>query len=314
MTTLLVWIVGFGADLLIGDPQWRWHPVRLVGHLATWLEVCLNQGQHRRAKGILFWSLVVGMTVLIVSVLLKAATFVHPWAGAFVSAVLIYFALAVKCLADEAGRIAHLLSSGNLDEARRNLAMIVGRDTAALDESGIIRATVETVAESTMDGIVAPLFFLFLAGPAGMWFYKAVNTLDSLVGHKNARYREFGWVSATVDAWLNWIPSKITAILISLSFGFSTHATGAWRWTGRHLGKGPEYNGDTAEAAMAGGLGVRLGGVNVYNSVSVEKPFLGDDIEPLSIRHIDQSIRISCASAVGMLFIAVLLWGKGMIG
>ncbi|HQP12235.1 MAG TPA: adenosylcobinamide-phosphate synthase CbiB, partial [Candidatus Omnitrophota bacterium] len=270
MTSVTALIFGFLMDLVIGDPQWRWHPVRLTGRTIAWLEGRMNQGKNRKIKGIFFLILLAGSTGILVQGILSISA-KNQWLEIIVSGGVIYFTISVKCLADEAQKVAWHLEAGDINLARSSLAMIVGRDTEALNEREIVRATVETVAENTMDGIIAPLFYAVLSGPWGAWVYRAVNTLDSMVGYKNKRYWDFGWASARCDAILNWIPAKITALFISLACGFSQYATGAWRWTWRHLLKGPEFNGDTVEAAMAGGLRVRLGGINFYAGTSVRK-------------------------------------------
>lgn len=311
MSAAMALAAGFLLDILVGDPQWKWHPVRLIGWMISIFEQRMNQGRYRKWKGALFLSMVVAIASVVVLGVTAAASAVHSWLGILVASVLIYFALSVKCLADEASKIARELKEGDIKKARHSLSMIVGRDTDNLDEAEIVRATVETVAESTMDGIVSPLFYAALLGPMGAWIYKSVNTLDSMVGHKTERYKDFGWASAKCDAFLNWLPSKVTASLISLSFGFSRYALSAWRWTGNHLLKGPELNGDTAESAMAGGLGVRLGGKNFYKGCPVGKAFLGEAIENLSVSHIYHSIKVSYTVAVLMLLLAVFVTGKG---
>ncbi len=312
MSSVAALIIGFLMDLIVGDPQWRWHPVRIVGQMIGWLEGGMNRGENRKLNGIVLVVIVASVVGILVGGLLAVSSR-HGWVGIVVSGVLIYFTISVKCLADEAKKIAESIEAGNLDQARRDLGMIVGRDTQTLSETEVVRATVETVAESTMDGIISPLFFAVLCGPTGAWVYRAVNTLDSMVGHKNERYRDFGWASAKCDAFMNWVPSKVTAFLISLSFGISRYAKGAWRWTGKQLFKGPESNGETAESAMAGGLGVRLGGMNFYNGVPVRKALIGDEIEPLSVRHIYQSIRMSYVSAILMLLVSIVVAGRGGI-
>lgn len=305
----------YGLDLLLGDPQWSWHPVRLIGWLIEMLEHRLNKaGYYRKLVGIILVILVTAMSAAVVWVILQMCAAIHKVLFYIVSVLLIYFALSIKNLAEEAFKIVKDLESGDIRRARNNLAMIVGRDTDNLNESEIIRATVETVAESTMDGIIAPLFYAFLGGPVLAWIYKSVNTLDSMVGHKNERFNEFGWASAKLDGWLNLIPSKITSTLISMAMLFCRKDwSNSFRWTARFIFKGPAVNSDATEASMAGGLGIQLGGINFYGSHMIRKPFLGDPVEPLAIKHVRQSTTISCLASVEMLAIGWTLAGRGWL-
>ena len=292
-------------DLLVGDPQWSAHPVRFIGRLIVKLEKKLNSGSANRRKltGVILVFLVVLSVVLTVWGILKLTALVHPILFYAVSTVLVYFSFSVRALAIEADKIQKNLEKGDIRQARDNLALIVGRDTKELDAPEIIRATVETVAESAMDSIIAPLFYAFLGGPILAWAYKAVNTLDSMVGHKTERFREFGWASAKLDGLLNFIPAKITAFLICISMFFcGENGRNSFKWTLRYLFRGPGVNSEAAEAAMAGGLGVQLGGTNFYNSVAVQKPFIADALEPLSVRHIRESARVMYIASVLLVF------------
>ena len=300
-------------DLLFGDPQTVWHPVRFIGRLIERLEERLNVGGHnRKFLGVILVIFVTGTVSFGVWGILKLSATVHRFLFYGASVLLIYFSLSVKALADEAGNIKKNLENGDIQEARNNLSMIVGRDTKDLNESEIIRATVETVAESTMDGIVAPLFYAFLGGPALAWCYKTVNTLDSMVGYKNERLKEFGWASAKLDGLLNLVPAKITSFLISASmFCCGKNWINSIRWTARFIFKGPATNSDATEASMAGGLGIQLGGTNFYGSQVVHKPFLGDAFEPLNIKHIRQSTVISYVASALMLIVGWVIAGRG---
>ncbi|MDQ6701265.1 MAG: adenosylcobinamide-phosphate synthase CbiB, partial [Acidobacteriota bacterium] len=195
---------GIALDLAIGDPQWLPHPVRGIGCLASFAERFWRATKlPLRAAGVLFWISVVGTSVAVVRLTL-------PWGTTY----WIYALLACRDLDVEAGRVVRALRNGNLDESRQELSRIVGRDTANLDEPEILRATVETVAENLSDGVIAPLFYLGVGGPLGMAAYKTINTLDSMVGYRNERYREFGWASARMDDLANFLPARLTAILI----------------------------------------------------------------------------------------------------
>lgn len=306
---LLIIPLAYILDLVFGDPQCPWHPVRLIGRQIERLENKLNTAKMNKIFcGMVLVILVAGSVVFSVGGLLKLAGLIHPFLSCIVSILFIYFSFSIKALAAEAVKIYKNLESGDIQKARNNLSMIVGRDTLGLNEREVIRATVETVAESTMDGIIAPLFYAFLGGPVMAWVYKTVNTLDSMVGYRNERFKKFGYVSAKLDGWLNLIPSKITCFLISLSiFCCGKRWFNSLKEAGRFLLSGPGANSDAVEAAMAGGLGVQLGGANFYDSVRVEKPFIGQKVEPLSIKHIRQSVNIAYLSSALMLIMGVIV-------
>ena len=310
----LIIFAAYILDLLLGDPQTAWHPVRFIGRLIEAAEKKLNRGPLRKTAGLSLVILTTGATSIAVWGLMRASAAIHEFLFYAVSVLLIYFSLSTRSLAEEADKIQTNLKNGDVLQARKNLSMIVGRDTDRLDESEIIRATVETVAESTMDGIVAPLFYAFLGGPVLVWVYKTVNTLDSMVGYKNERFKEFGWAAAKLDGLLNFIPAKTTSLLINVAM---LCCGKNWRdsinWTGKFIFKGPEVNSDATEASMAGGLGIRLGGTNYYGSQAVQKPFLGDACGALSIKHIRQSMIISYVTSALMLAAGWAVTGRGLL-
>ncbi len=235
-------LAGVVLDLAIGDPQWLPHPVRGIGWLAKVSErFWRGAGLPLRVAGCFFWVFVVGISGLLVWATL-------PWANIY----WIYSLLACRDLDVESLRVIRALGKGNVGEAREALSRIVGRDTAALDEPEIVRATVETVAENLSDGVVAPLFWLAVAGPVGMAAYKAVNTLDSMVGYRNEAYHEFGWASARMDDLANYIPARLTALLIwmvALLPGLQ-RAAGIPRHAARWRKPEPSPNAGYPEAAV----------------------------------------------------------------
>jgi adenosylcobinamide-phosphate synthase len=294
-------IAGVGLDLVLGDPRWLPHPVRGFGRLVTFAErVWRGTGLPLRLSGILFWISTVGLAVVIVRLTL-------PWAAVY----WIYALLACRDLDVEAGRVVAALKRDDLEDSRRKLSWIVGRDTAGLAEPEILRATVETVAENLGDAVVAPLFYLALAGPLGMAAYKAMNTLDSMVGYRNERYKEFGWASACLDDIVNYIPARLTAILIWVSAllpGFD--ARRSFRITLRDGGSQPSPNAGYPEAAVAGALGVQLGGLNFYQGVPSRKAYLGDAVVPLDRGAFDK-VRTLLYVSEGLcvvLILGCLLW------
>ena len=263
-------------DLIIGDPRWLPHPVEGIGFLVRRLERLLRRIMpYERAAG----SVLVFM-VLSLSLVFTAATL--RWGRSPVAVYWIFSCLALRSLDQHALRVIEALRSGNLNVARNLVGQIVGRDTDKLSENEITRAVFETVAENLSDGIVAPLFFLALAGILGMVAYKAINTMDSMIGYKNESYIRFGWAAARLDDLANYMPARITAGFIVLSAALLRLR---WRSAAaiilRDARLQPSPNAGYPEAALAGALGVQLGGLNYYFGCPVHKPFLGDPIDEL---------------------------------
>jgi adenosylcobinamide-phosphate synthase len=271
-------LAGAGLDLLLGDPWWLPHPIRAIGRVISALERPWRaSGLPLRLAGAGFWITIVALAAGVVYITLDAAP--RPWVHIY----WIYSLLAIRDLDVQSARVIAALQSDGVEAARAALAMIVGRDTAMLTEPEIVRAAIETVAENLSDAVVAPLFWLVLGGPVAMVAYKAINTLDSMVGYKNERYREFGWFSARADDIANLVPARITAALIwvcaaLLGFRFRD----AIRIAFRDAGTQPSPNSGWPEAAAAGALGVQLGGLNYYGGVPSHKHPLGDPLVPLS--------------------------------
>ncbi len=281
-------------DLLIGDPRWFPHPVVYVGKLITVLEKALRRlFRNERLGGVLLLTMTVGITCGVALAILKGAYAVSPYLGFSVAVLLSWSCIAARSLHLESRLVADALVRGDLAAARKYLSYIVGRDTAELDEPEIWRATVETVAENTSDGVIAPLFCLMIGGPVLALAYKAVNTLDSMVGYRNERYLRFGWASARFDDLANYIPARLTGLLMVAAaplFGLS--AGNAWRVMRRDGRNHSSPNSGIPEAAAAGALGVRLGGTNVYSGIPVAKPTIGDASQPLSFSAWRDSVRL----------------------
>lgn len=295
-------------DLLLGDPRWLPHPVVWIGRLIAALEKALRRlVRNERVGGVLLLVLTVGVTCGVAVALLKGAYAMSPSAGFAVAVFFSYSCLAARSLHGESGLVAASLVRGDLAEARRNLSYIVGRDTAELDAPEVWRATVETVAENASDGVIAPLFCLILGGPLLALAYKGVNTLDSMVGYKNERYLRFGWASARCDDLLNFIPARLTGLLMVAAaplVGLS--AREAWRIMSRDGRNHSSPNSGIPEAAAAGALGVRLGGTNSYFGVPVAKPTIGDARHPLSLAAWQGAVRLMYG-AEGILVVGWLL-------
>jgi len=304
-------------DLLIGDPRRLPHPVVGIGRAISALEAWLNHGRPRtrRWRGALMTSLVVGGTFALTWGLLVALAGIHPWLAVLAELWLVATALSIKGLAEAGRAVATPLLAGDLPAARRALAMVVGRDTEALDESELARGAVETVAENTVDGITAPMFWALIGGAPLAMAYKAVNTLDSMVGYRNARYADFGYASAKLDDLANWMPARLTALCMWLAAiaGSSARWRGALRATCREAKRHPSPNAGWPEAMMAKLLGVQLGGTNYYAGEASHRATLGQALEPLRPAHVERAIAhmhgawgvFLVASAVMLLLMAV---------
>lgn len=284
--------IGFVLDRLIGDPPNWPHPVRWIGTFILKLTALLNKGRARVLKGAGMLFLTVFLVTVLVLAIVWSAYQLHIAVGIVVEAVLIAIGLAQKSLKDAALEVYNPLEAGDLEEARMKLSWIVGRDTDKLQESGIARGAIETVSENTADGITSPLFWAFLFGAPGLWMYKAVNTLDSMIGYKDDRYREFGKFSARADDVLNFIPARITGFLILVFTPNEGRIPFRKRFVGwsKDARNHPSPNSGYLEAATAWQLGVTLGGKSTYRGTVSERPEIGPGLQPLQAGHIKSAI------------------------
>lgn len=307
-------LAGFCLDLLIGDPEGWWHPVRAIGRLIEILEVFLRKHfpktkQGELAAGVLLAAAVPAAAGAVSWGLLYVAGRLHPVLRLVLMSIMSWQILAAKSLKTESMKVCYALEKDDVESARYAVSMIVGRDTAVLTREGIIKAAVETVAENASDGVIAPLCFLLLAGPAGGFVYKAVNTMDSMVGYRSERYLWFGAAAARLDDLVNWIPARLTAILmIAAAYllpGFD--GKGAWRiWRrDRRCHKSP--NSAQGESACAGALGVRLAGDAWYFGKLFHKPTIGDDRRPVEAEDIRRANRLMYAAVYLALLPSFLL-------
>jgi adenosylcobinamide-phosphate synthase len=296
-------------DWLLGDPRWFPHPVVGIGRLIAFLEPRLRRlVASERVGGVLLLVLTVASTVLVAWLLLAGAYALRREVGVAVAIVLSWSCLAARSLHAESGLVARALGDGDLPRARKMLGRIVGRDTDRLEEADIWRGGVETVAENSSDGVIAPLLCLMLGGPVLGLAYKAVNTLDSMVGYKNERYLHFGWASARFDDLANWIPARLTGFLMILA----APLVGLSPWGAREImvrdgGNHASPNSGIPEAAAAGALGVRLGGTNSYFGVPMAKPTIGDPLRPLDRGAWSGAVRLMYGAEV-LLLAGWLLW------
>ena len=280
-------LLGGLLDLLLGDPHRLPHPVRAMGALIAGLESPLRRLFPSTQRGELLAGAMLVLLVVLLStgaavLLLLAAYLLSPLLAFLVEAVLCYYCLAARSLREESMAVFRALTGGTIEEARRAVSMIVGRDTDRLDADGVTRAAVETVAENASDGVIAPLLFLAVGGaPLGI-LYKAVNTMDSMVGYQNERYLYFGRCAARLDDVLNFLPARLAGVLLCLAAPIaSLRGQNAWRIFFRDRKNHKSPNSAHTEAAAAGALGVRLAGSNYYFGKIVDKPTIGDDLRPI---------------------------------
>ena len=313
MSHFLALTVGFLLDLLLGDPHWMPHPVRAIGLLISGLERLLRRVFPKTeeweliAGGVLV-VLVVGISTALTILLLWLCGCLHPWLDFAAETLICYQLLAAKALKVESMKVYSALKNESLEAGRNAVSMIVGRDTACLDEAGVTRAAVETVAENTSDGVIAPLIFLAIGGaPLGM-AYKAVNTMDSMVGYKNDRYLYFGRAAAKLDDVVNFIPARLAGVLLCLSaFLVGQDGKEAWRIFKRDRKNHKSPNSAHTEAACAGALHIQLGGSNYYFGQLVVKPTMGDDLRPVELEDIPRANRLMYATAVVSLILFALV-------
>lgn len=304
--------VAFALDFVIGDPQFVHHPVRYMGRAVETLEPVFRRLPISPvlSGGLMAISLIAGVWLSTV-LLLAVSEGDSPLIRSVIEIALVYFCIACRGLESSATEIFRLLSANRLAEAKGRLAMIVGRDVAPLDESGVARAAVETVAENFVDGVLAPLFFAAVGGAPLMMAYKMVNTLDSMVGYKNEKYRDFGKVAARIDDLANWIPARLSVPIIALTAGFLAGEMDATWKTARREGRNHSSpNAGWPEAAFAGALRVRLGGPNFYFGQVVEKPYIGTEFGEVAVRHIPRACDMMLASSLIGFFTA---WGASVL-
>ena len=308
----LVLVLGFILDLFLGDPDWMPHPIVLIGKLISALEKCIRDifpksKSGERLGGLLLAILVPGISFFLpFFILLIAGKFFYPLKLAL-EVFWCWQILAAKTLAKEGKMVCEKVRASDLIGARKQVGRIVGRDTGELTMTGVVKACVETIAESTSDGVIAPLFFMAIGGIPVGFLYKAVNTLDSMVGYKNEKYRYFGTCSARLDDILNFIPARITAILMILVSAFlGFDYKGAFRVWKRDRLKHLSPNSGNPEAAVAGALGIMLGGDAFYFGELHKKATLGDDVRNPEAEDINRAIKLMYGSSALCLLILII--------
>ena len=308
-------LAGYLLDLCLGDPHSMPHPVRAIGNLIVWLEKYLRPAGKKHATergerraGVLFVCLVLLVTGSVAGAILWISRLGGIWIQTVVEAVMTYYLLAARSLRDESMAVCRKLEAGEIEEARYAVSMIVGRDTKPLSEAGIARAAVETVAENASDGVIAPLFYLAIGGPLLGWLYKAVNTMDSMVGYKNDRYLHFGRAAAKLDDLVNLIPSRLAALLLIVSaYLLRYDGKNAYRIWRRDRRNHKSPNSAQTESACAGALGLRLAGNAWYFGKLVPKPYIGDEIHPIEPQDIRRVNRLMYGAAGIMGLLALVM-------
>jgi adenosylcobinamide-phosphate synthase len=279
-------LTGFVLDLIFGDPYHFPHPVRFIGNFTNKLENVLLQLKHKKLAGFVLTFIVVVSTYLITLCLCSL--------NIIIEILLIYTIFAVKSLSFEGNKIYKLLKENNISEARKQLSFIVSRETTNLDEKNIIRSTIESISENIVDGIISPIIFLFLGGAPLAMAYKAASTLDSMIGYKNEKYKDFGFASAKFDDILNFIPARITGFFLIpiASFFCGKNIINSIKITIRDRLKHDSPNSAHSEAAVAGALGLQLGGPGIYFGKVEEKPVLGNKLKEFEQNDIKDTIKI----------------------
>ncbi len=316
MEATFCWMVipaAFALDLLLGDSQRFFHPVRWMGRAIEvaepWFRRLPGQGVF---AGALFAAALVTGTWSLAGLIVGQCRQVHPGLGFAVEVILVYFCLSARSLNDAAEAVLKPLKRGQVNDARGKVAMIVGRDVGNYRSEDIARATVETVAENFVDGVLSPLFFAAIGGAPLALAFKMVSTLDSMVGYKNERYFHFGKVSARLDDFLNFIPARLSVPVIALAAQLLSRS--GWRTLRTALAEGANHTSPNAgrpEAAFAGALGVKLNGPNTYGGILVKKPYIGVRFREVQVEDIQKACDLMMLSSLlsGALGAALALGG-----
>ena len=309
MISLAACMAGFALDFIFGDPAWIYHPVRMIGKGIELGERILRRicgEKHLMAAGGLLWLMIAGLSFLFPLGLLFLAYRIHPGLGFALEAFWCFQILAARSLCRESTKVYDRLQEDDLPGARRAVSMIVGRDTESLTAEGVTKAAVETVAENTSDGVTAPLIYLMIGGAPLGFLYKAVNTMDSMLGYKNDRYLYFGRIPARMDDIFNYIPARLTAlVMIAAAYLTGLDGRNAWRIYRRDRNKHASPNAAQTESVCAGALRVQLAGDAVYFGKLYKKEFIGDSLRPIEPQDIRRTQRLMYVTA----FLLLLLCG-----
>lgn len=315
MWSLLALVIGFCIDLIIGDPHFFYHPVVLIGKEITFFEKILRRvfpktDKGEKLAGVFLWFIITTLTFAISVLILYICHIIHPYLRLVVESIMCWQCLATKSLKVESMKVFKALNEDDIEKARYQVSMIVGRDTKNLDACGITRAAVETVAENTSDGIIAPMFFLAFGGAPLGFLYKAVNTMDSMLGYIEPPYKNIGMFSAKADDVFNFIPSRISAILMLISgFFLKLDVKNGWKIFIRDRFNHKSPNSAQTESVCAGLLGVRLAGDAYYHGVLHKKKYIGDVLREIKYNDIPQVCRLLYATSFLSLILTCLIKG-----
>ena len=302
--------IGFILDIIIGDPNNPFHPVRGIGYVSRKLEIIFRSilKKHLKVAGLMVWMFTVALTFMITFGIVNISKNLNIYFGSIMEGILIYFCISSKGLVVESYKVIKLLIKDDIDGARKQLSFIVGRDTAGLNKEGIVKAVIETIAENMSDGIIAPLFYAGIFGAPLAFAYKAVNTLDSMFGYKNYKYIDFGYFPAKLDDVFNYIPARITGILILISSVILNYDyKNSFKIYKRDRYNHTSPNSAHPEAAIAGALGVQLGGANYYFGTLVKKPTIGDKIKKIHIKDVNKTAKVLYLSSFMGLILALAI-------
>lgn len=307
---LIAFVIGCILDLILGDPHFLYHPIRIIGNLIGTLERNWNKKEFSNSKklklGKVMVIVVIAATLAVTMGLLIVAYVLHPYLGVVVESIMSYQILAMKCLKVESMKVYDRLTNGTLEEARYAVSMIVGRDTKVLDETGVAKAAIETVAENTSDGVIAPMIYMAIGGPVLGFIYKAINTMDSMVGYKNDKYLYYGRAAAKLDDIANYLPARISGWLMIFAAGvLSVSGRGHGTYSAKRARKiylrdrynHASPNSAQTEAACAGALGIQLAGDASYFGKVVSKPFIGDYDRKVEFEDIKRANKLMYATA-----------------
>lgn len=297
-------IIGYSLDLIIGDPYWLPHPIRLFGNVILWLEKKLNTGSYRFFKGAL-------MSAFLIVTCWLALWFLFSYLGHYpllqlvLGSIMVFYGLANRNLIEEVWKVNQVLTEQGIDAGRKQLSYIVGRDARNLTQNQIRTASLETLAENLSDGVVAPLFYYAIGGIPLMFAYKMVNTLDSMIGYKNDRYKDFGKFAARIDDVFNFLPARITAVFMVLVSLSRRGVLFIFKYGNKHSSPNSGY----PEAALAGILNCRFGGPNVYHGQLIEKHYIGNNYKEIT----QQMVKKACWINFGVSVVSVLIFGAIML-
>jgi len=306
-------IIGYILDLIVGDPQGFPHPVRLIGNMISKVEKklrtkCNNKNDEKRA-GMILWLIVVVTSFIVPYIILFVAAKINIILAIILESIMCYYILATKSLKDESMKVYYALKNNNIIDARKYLSYIVGRDTENLNETSVAKGAVETVAENASDGVIAPMLFMLIGGAPFGFMYKAINTLDSMVGYKNEKYINMGRFSAIADDVANYIPSRVAAyLMIAASFLLKMDYKHAYKIYKRDRYNHLSPNSAQTESVCAGALNISLGGGNYYGGVLVSKPTIGDDVRPIVLDDIKTANKLMYATSIICLILGILIF------